>query len=102
MKCVAIGCFAWWRHFMNHSASVFCFLVQIRAFIILNSSRIFIIINMKGKVKWILVLVTVKRHCCASGQFCEKLKDIQKKYNFVVITDSWLIDWLIAVSAEFC
>ena len=41
MKCVAIGCFAWWRHFMNHSASVFCFLVQIRAFIVLNLTGIF-------------------------------------------------------------
>ena len=41
MKCFAIGCFTIWRHFMNHNASVFCFLVQIRAFIVLNLTGIF-------------------------------------------------------------
>ena len=41
MKCFAVGCFAWWCHFMNHSASMFCFLVQIRVFIVWNLEGIF-------------------------------------------------------------
>ena len=48
MKCFAVGCFAWWRHFMNHSASVFCFLLQIRVFIVLNLAGIF---NCKYEMK---------------------------------------------------
>jgi len=50
MKCT-IGCFAIMTSFMDHNASVFCFLVQIRGFIVLNLTGIFNIINVKRKMK---------------------------------------------------
>ena len=92
-------CFAIWHHFMNHNASVFCSFVQIRAFIVLNLTGIFICkYEMKNEIesgisnskttllcKW-PILWEIVRHL-------KKVWDYHNGDHWQLI--DWLIDWLI-------
>ena len=88
-------CFAIWRHFMNHNASVFCSLVQIRAFIVLNLTGIFICkYEMKNEIE--SGISNSKTTLFCKWPIRWEIVRHSKKVWYYHNGDHWqLIDWLI-------
>ena len=64
-------------YYYDQNPSGYCFLVQIKAFVHKTSLRL-PNLNMKGKTKWILVLVVKRRHR-ANGPFHLSKDEVKMK-----------------------
>ena len=114
MKCFAVGCFAWWCHFMNHSASMFCFLVQIRVFIVWNLEGIFnykyerkheiesgisnskVTLLCKWPILWEIVRHSKKVYYYGNYSLLLRGENNSKQSDEFQASNYWqLIDWLI-------